>query len=103
MNPDRKEEAETREEERFLARVAAHSRLLDRFRGKGIFWQSVAALGVVGWMIVLPAVAGTFLGRFLDRRFADSGSVSWTITFMLLGLALGIYSVWRFLFHGKHQ
>ncbi len=92
-----------KEEERFLSRVEAHSRLLRRFRGKGIFWQSVAALGVVGWMIALPAVAGTFLGRFLDRRFGDSDSISWTITLMLLGLGIGIYSVWRFLFYERHQ
>ena len=92
----------TEEEAKFLSRVEAHSWILKRFRGKGIFWQSVAALGVVGWMIALPAVAGTFLGKYLDRRFGETGSISWTITLMLLGLALGVYSVWRFLFYEKH-
>jgi len=98
---DREGRESTREEARFLSRVEERSWLLKRFRGKGIFWQSVAALGVVGWMIALPAVAGTFLGKYLDRRFAETGSISWTITLMLLGLALGIYSVWRFLFYEK--
>ena len=91
----------TREEDRFLSRVEKHSWVLRRFRGKGIFWQSVAALGVVGWMIAIPVVAGTFLGKFLDRKFGGEGSISWTLTLMLLGLAAGIYSVWRFLFYGK--
>jgi ATP synthase protein I len=87
-----------REEEEFAEKIKEHSNLLRRFRGKGILWHSIATFGVIGWMIALPTVMGAYFGRYLDSRASDAG-ISWTITFILLGLAIGIYSVWRFFFY----
>jgi len=40
-------------------------------------------------------VAGAFLGRWLDRVWGTGHQMS--LSLLLLGLVIGIYSVWRFL------
>jgi ATP synthase protein I len=67
---------------------------LARSRREKSFWHYTAILGVGGWLFVLPVVAGAYLGRFLDGRMR--GGISWTITCILLGLALGMYNVWDY-------
>jgi ATP synthase protein I len=49
-------------------------------------------LGVGGWLFVIPVVGGAYLGRYLDGRFRDGQS--WTITFIVLGLVVGVYNFW---------
>lgn len=55
----------------------------------------LAQIGVLGWIIVVPMLAGIFLGRWLDRLF-HSG-VFWTAPLLLLGLALGGWSAWKWM------
>lgn len=57
------------------------------------FWQSLALVGAVGWMVSVPAVLGALLGRWLDHRW-DTG-VFWTLALLSLGLVLGCVSAWR--------
>jgi ATP synthase protein I len=40
-------------------------------------------------------VGGAYLGKYLDSRFGGKG-ISWTITFLVLGIVFGVYNVWRF-------
>ena len=54
-----------------------------------------AFLGTLGLLLVLPIVVGAYLGHWLDERVAGF-SVRWTVGFMLLGVALGAYSVYLF-------
>jgi ATP synthase protein I len=61
-------------------------------RGRPGLAFSLALFGRVGWAIATPTLLGTLLGVWLDRRI--DGSVSWTLTLMLLGLALGCASAW---------
>ena len=53
-------------------------------------------LGVVGVMFVLPVVAGAYLGRWLDG-LSEGYSVRWTLSLILLGIAVGIANVYLFL------
>ncbi|MBB5374243.1 AtpZ/AtpI family protein [Acidocella aromatica] len=53
----------------------------------------LAQIGVLGWIIVVPALGGIFLGRWLDRTF-DTG-VFWTAPLLMLGLGLGCWSAWK--------
>lgn len=55
--------------------------------------RRLAQIGVLGWIIVAPMLAGIFLGRWLDRIF-HSG-LFWTGPLLLLGLALGCWSAWK--------
>ena len=53
----------------------------------------LAQIGVLGWMIVLPTLAGMFIGRWLDQLL-HSG-VFWTAPLLLLGLGLGCWAAWK--------
>ena len=50
-------------------------------------------LGVVGVMFVLPVVAGAYPGRWLDSLY-QGYSVRWTVSLILLGVAVGIANVY---------
>lgn len=88
-----------RQEDEFAEEIKRHSGFLSRFRGKGVFWQSIATFGVIGWMIALPTVIGAYLGKYMDSKITGPEGISWTITFILIGLGIGIYTVWRFFFY----
>jgi len=55
----------------------------------------LAQIGVLGWIIVVPMLIGVFLGRWLDRIF-NSG-LFWTAPLLMLGLALGCWSAWKWM------
>lgn len=55
--------------------------------------RRLAEIGVLGWVIVIPALIGLFVGRLIDRAL-DSG-IFWTAPLLLLGLALGCWSAWK--------
>jgi ATP synthase protein I len=52
--------------------------------------------GTLGLLFTVPLVAGAYLGRWLDT-LAPGYSVRWTLSLILLGIALGIYNVLHFL------
>ena len=55
-------------------------------------WSWLGMMGLVGWSVAIPTLAGVALGIWLDRRFG--GNVSWTLTCLLLGVALGCWQAW---------
>lgn len=63
--------------------------------GEPSFARQVAQIGILGWIIVLPTLLGTFLGRWVDHRFGTG--IFWTAPLLLLGLALGCWSAWRWM------
>ena len=89
MKDDRRDE--------FPRRIEQGVRNLLSARGaRSGFWHYATVIGVGGWLFALPVVAGAYLGRFLDGRVARG--TSWTVTFIVLGCAAGIYNLWYFLF-----
>ena len=56
-------------------------------------WQTVAHVGVLGWLIALPTVGGAYLGHQADIRFASG--VTWAMCGLSLGLVAGAYLIWR--------
>jgi ATP synthase protein I len=65
------------------------------------FWRYVGLLGTVGWSVVLPMVLGGLLGLWLDTLFATGSA--WTLTLLLLGLALGMLNAWRLIHRGARH
>lgn len=63
--------------------------------GKPSMMRFVGQIGVLGWIIVVPMLAGVFVGRWLDQMF-NSG-LFWTAPLMMLGLALGCWSAWKWM------
>ena len=57
--------------------------------------RHLAQIGVLGWIIVVPMLIGVFVGRWLDQTF-NSG-LFWTAPLLMLGLALGCWSAWKWM------
>ncbi len=57
--------------------------------------QRLAQIGVLGWMIVVPMLIGMFVGRWLDQKF--SSGLFCTAPLLILGLALGCWSAWKWM------
>jgi ATP synthase protein I len=55
--------------------------------------SNLAMVGTLGWLIVVPALLGTFLGRWIDRR--TGMGVTFTSALMCLGTAVGCWLAWR--------
>lgn len=53
-------------------------------------------LGTLGVLFVLPVVAGAYLGRWLDG-LAAGYSVRWTLSLIVLGIAIGALNVYLFI------
>jgi ATP synthase protein I len=68
--------------------------LLEARKEKKSFWRYAYIIGVGGWLFVIPVVAGAYLGRYIDRKI--QGGISWTITLIIIGIAVGIYNIWQF-------
>lgn len=64
-----------------------------RRHGERSIRRNLAVLGVMGWLIVLPTLAGTFAGRWLDRAF--EAKLFWTGSLMFVGLVIGCYLAWQ--------
>lgn len=57
--------------------------------------RRLSQIGVLGWVVVVPMLAGIFAGRWLDLRF-HSG-LAFTAPMLMLGAALGCWSAWRWM------
>jgi ATP synthase protein I len=86
MNPDEPEDDPFVREVRRQASRAREDRGLT-------FLEGISLVGAIGWMVVLPALAGAAAGRWIDRR--EESGVFWTLSLMTLGLALGCATAWR--------
>lgn len=71
-------------------------RLLKAKKERTTLLAQTIYLGTLGFMIVLPTVAGAYLGEWLDEKIAGY-SFSWTITLIFAGLAVGAVNVYFFL------
>jgi ATP synthase protein I len=54
---------------------------------------NLAMIGALGWLIVVPTLAGIFLGQWIDRR--AGGGLTFTAAFLVAGLALGAWLAWQ--------
>ncbi len=71
-------------------------------RGKGrSLWQGFGVFGVIGWSVVVPAIAGVALGLWIDGRWP--GHVSWTLTLLLAGLVLGCLNAWHWVSRQRRE
>lgn len=57
--------------------------------------RRLAQIGVLGWIVVAPTLAGMFFGRWLDERLGSG--IFWTAPLMLLGLGLGGWTAWKWM------
>lgn len=55
----------------------------------------LAQIGVLGWIFVVPTLAGLFFGRWLDSHF-ETG-IFWSAPLMFLGVCLGGWTAWKWM------
>jgi len=55
----------------------------------------LAQVGVLGWMIVTPALIGIVIGQWLDRKFGTG--IFWTGPLLMAGIVLGCWSAWKWM------
>jgi len=92
MKPDRELEASRQE---MLGQVArkAERKLKAQGQGHRGLWFGLGMFGLVGWSVAVPTLLGIALGAWLDRRW-PAGQLSWTLTFLGLGIVLGCWNAW---------
>jgi len=56
-------------------------------------WFGMGMMGLIGWSVVVPTLAGAALGLWLDERHA--GAHSWTLALLVAGLCLGCMNAWH--------
>jgi ATP synthase protein I len=53
-------------------------------------------LGTLGLLMVLPMIAGAYIGRWLDG-WSEGYSVRWTVSLIVLGIFIGSVNVYWFI------
>lgn len=56
-------------------------------------WSGLGMMGLVGWSVAVPTLAGAALGLWVDKHYP--GTHSWTLMLLALGLALGCVNAWH--------
>jgi ATP synthase protein I len=79
--------------ERMIRQVESRQERMIRGRDhKNAVLRSIAILGVIGWSVVMPTLAGVFIGVWIDGRWRSR--FSWTLILMMSGLVLGCINAW---------
>ena len=56
-------------------------------------WFGLGMMGLIGWSVVVPTLAGAALGTWLDAN--HSAGRHWTLALLVAGLTLGCFNAWR--------
>ncbi|MDQ2778873.1 MAG: AtpZ/AtpI family protein [Pseudomonadota bacterium] len=56
-------------------------------------WSGLGMMGLIGWSIVVPTLAGAALGLWLDAKYP--GAHRWSLALLVAGLVLGCLNAWR--------
>lgn len=82
-------------DEQFGDEIARRARrkLRARREGRPNVWFSLGMIGLVGWSVAVPTLAGIAIGVWIDYTWP--GRVSWTLTLLFAGAALGCLNAWR--------
>ncbi len=95
---------ENRNHNRDFAREIArkeHRRLRGRRKKHKSLWFGFGYFGIVGWLVMIPTLLGLLLGIYLDRMFP--GNISWTVTFLIVGLVIGCLNAWLWITREQHR
>lgn len=55
-------------------------------------WFGLGMMGVIGWSVAIPTLAGAALGVWLDNH--HPGKHPWTLALLAAGLVLGCFNAW---------
>lgn len=72
--------------------VRAARKLKAQRRGTQTVWSGLGMIGLVGWSVVVPTLAGAALGVWLDQHVPMKHS--WTLMLLFIGLIIGCVNAW---------
>jgi len=58
-------------------------------------WFGLGMFGMVGWSVAVPTLIGIAIGCWLDAKVG--GQISWCLTFLFIGIVVGIAIAWNWL------
>ncbi len=78
----------------FAEQVGAKAarKLRARHSTQGV-WFGLGMMGLIGWSVVVPTLAGAALGVWLDAY--HPGRHAWTLALLVAGLAIGCLNAWH--------
>ena len=71
---------------------AKAARKLQARKSKQGVWFGLGMMGVIGWSVAVPTLAGAALGIWLDNH--HPGKHPWTLALLAAGLVLGCFNAW---------
>jgi ATP synthase protein I len=78
-----------------LVGAKAARKLKKRRDGTHGVWFGLGMMGLIGWSVSIPMLAGAAMGLWLDRRNPEGRS--WTLALLVAGLSLGCLNAWRWI------
>lgn len=85
----------------FLEQVERKAARKLRAQGERGVWFGLGMSGLIGWSVAAPTLLGAMLGLWLDRR--HPGAHSWTLTLLIVGLAIGCLNAWHWVTQEQKQ
>ena len=81
----------------FAGRVAAKETRRQKARRRGVqsVWVGFGIFGLVGWSVVVPTLAGTALGVWIDGKYPSEHS--WTLMLLVFGLIARCANAWHWI------
>lgn len=78
------------------------SRMLKAKRSKrNGAWFGLGMMGLVGWSVALPTLAGAGIGYWIDSRYPTG--FSWTLMLLVGGLMVGSLNAWHWVEKEKKE
>lgn len=56
-------------------------------------WFGLGMMGLIGWSVAVPTLAGAALGLWLDQRYPSGRN--WTLALLLGGMTVGCLNAWH--------
>jgi len=91
LTPSERREKAAREYTRQVGRKEAR-RLKGKTQKDETIWFGLGMFGIVGWSVAIPTLVFTALGLWVDRTWPSR--FSWTLTFLIMGVAVGCLNAW---------
>ena len=83
--------------EHFKKQIERQARRMKKAeRDRPTLLAQTAYIGTLGLLLVLPVVAGAYIGHWLDNQIAGY-SIRWTTSLIVLGVIIGAINVYLYI------
>ena len=93
-----KEPDDTQNEQQTMLNAVAQKsqrKIAARARPYRSSWFGLGMMGLIGWSVAIPTLAGIALGLWIDHQWPSR--FSWTLMLLFVGGFLGCVNAWRWM------